>query len=256
MSAIRRVVSLVPSLSESVCALGAGSRLVGVTRFCVEPEAQLLGVARVGGTKNPDLRKIVSLQPDLVLVNTEENRAEDIGWLAQRFEVFESMPRTVVEVADVLRTLARHLGAEDEVEALLLELEAQCARAEVEGLELARLRVFYPIWRKPWMGVNRDTYIHDVLATVGAINVTADRDERYPRLRDEELGSLAPDLVLLPSEPWEFGAEDRDELRASGVFGSCPLLLVDGRDFCWHGTRTPRALGRAIDLLNAFRKAR
>lgn len=251
MSSPRRIVSLVPSLTETVYALGAGDRLVGATRYCVEPAAELELVPRVGGTKNPDRGKIAALTPDLVLVNEEENRREDIAWLRQRFEVFASMPRSILDVADVLRELGARFEAMDEVEAMLLETEAQRARAGVESLRRGPIRVFYAIWKKPWMSINRDTYIHDVLRTAGAINVAADCADRYPRFADAELAALAPDLVLLPDEPWEFGPDDRTELDARRLFGAAAVVLVDGKDYCWHGSRTPRGLGRAIDTLAA-----
>ena len=106
MVAVRRIASLVPSMTESVCVLGARDRLVAVTRYCVEPEAELRDVPRVGGTKNPKLEKIAALDPDLVVVNTEENRLEDIAWLRERFCVLEHVPRTVGEAAEALRELA------------------------------------------------------------------------------------------------------------------------------------------------------
>lgn len=253
MAIPRRIVSLVPSLTETLFALGVGDRLVGATRYCAEPAAALELVPRVGGTKNPDRAKIAALAPDLVLVNDEENRAEDIAWLRQHFDVFASMPRSILDVADVLRELGARFEAEQEVETMLLEIEAQRARAAVESLSRPCIRVFYAIWKKPWMAVNRDTYIHDVLRSAGAVNVTADHAERYPGFADDELKALAPDLVLLPDEPWEFGPRDVREIEDSGLFGTAPAILVDGKDFCWHGSRTPAGLGRAIDALAPFR---
>jgi len=250
----RRIVSLVPSTTETVCVLGAGDRLVGCTRYCEEPAAELVGVPRIGGTKNPKLEAIAALRPDLVLVNGEENRREDIDWLEGRFTVLELTPRTVIEAGHAVRRLGTFLGEEEGTHAILLAIEAQLARAEVELLSAQRLRVVYPIWRKPWMGVGEGTYIHDVLTCAGAENATAQLGGRYPELREEALVELAPDLVLLPSEPWEFDAAQRDELVANGLFGrGVPVELVDGRDFCWHGARTPEGLGRAVDLLARFR---
>ena len=107
-------MSLVPSLTETVCELAAGDRLVGVTRYCVEPEATLQGVPRVGGTKNPDREKIAALQPDIILANTEENRAEDIHWLKKNFLVMESAPTTVAEAAALVRDLGQILEAREE----------------------------------------------------------------------------------------------------------------------------------------------
>ncbi len=253
----QRIVSLVPSWTESVFLLGAGSRLVGATRYCIEPADELQSVPRVGGTKNPKLEKIAELDPDLVLVNSEENRAEHIDWLRTRFPVYESMPRTVRQAAATVRELGAHLGAEREAGAALLEIEAQMARGEAEALTHGTVRVMYAIWKKPWMAINRDTYIHDVLTKAGALNVTADCAARYPEISLDTLRDLSVELVILPDEPYEFGPDDRDELAASGALpAKCEILLVDGKDFCWHGVRTAAGLGRVLDHLAPFRALR
>ena len=252
---VQRIVSLVPSMTETVCRLGVGRRLVGVTRYCAQPEEFLRTVPRIGGTKNPKLERIAGLEPDLVLVNTEENRAEHISWLTDRFEVLESMPRTVPEAAEAVRQLGRRLMLAEEMQALLLEIEAQITRAKVEGIDVGTVRVFYAIWKKPWMSVNGNTYIHDVLARAGAVNVCAERTERYPVVPDADLSKLGADLVLLPSEPYPFSDEDRSEALVEKAFGSgAPVILVDGRDFCWHGAHSGAGLGRALDVLRRFRR--
>jgi ABC-type Fe3+-hydroxamate transport system substrate-binding protein len=251
----RRVVSLVPSLTETVCDLGVSCRLVGCTRYCVAPEDELMFVPRVGGTKNPDLKKITSLEPDLILVNGEENRREDIDWLRARFEILESLPTTVPEAAAVVKEVGRRLDVEQETEAFLLDIEAQIARAEVVGLCREPVRVFYPIWKQPWIGVNRATYVHDVLVRAGAVNVCASREARYPVVPQDELSELGADLVLLPSEPFAFNSRHREQLLKQRVFGDdVTVLMVDGKNFCWHGTRSGRGLGSVTNLLRPFRR--
>ena len=249
----RRVVSLVPSLTETVCDLGVACRLVGITRYCAEPEELLRFVPRVGGTKNPDLEKIVSLQPDLLLANGEENREEDIAWLKCRVPVYETMPKTVPEAAAVVREVGRRLAVDHETEAVLLEIEAELTRAEIACLERDPIRVFYPIWKQPWIGVNQDTYIHDVLVRTGAVNVCASRESRYPVVAEKDLGTLKPDLVLLPSEPFAFTQEHRTRLLEERCFGAqVPVVMVDGKNFCWHGSRSGRGLGRVCELLQTY----
>jgi ABC-type Fe3+-hydroxamate transport system substrate-binding protein len=252
----RRVISLVPSLTETVCDLGVSGRLVAVTRFCVSPADELQFVPRVGGTKNPDLEQIARHEPDLILANGEENRSEDIDWLSQRFEVYLSRPTTLPDAAKVVRDVGHRLGVEDETESLLLEIEAQLAYAEVMNLDRQPIRVFYPIWKQPWIGVNRNTYVHDMLTRAGAINVCATRESRYPVVALTELGDLAAELVLLPSSPFAFSADHRRELMNDRTFGrNVPILMVDGRNFCWHGSRTARGLGNVTNLLRPFRRA-
>ncbi len=252
----RRIVSLVPSTTESVCEFGIADRLVGCTRYCTEPEASLAGLPRIGGTKNPDRESILQLQPDLVLGNAEENRPEDLDWLRQRVPVLVQTPRTVPEAADCLRELAVNLGVEGEAQPILLRIEAQLAAVGVDLLAAptpSPLRVYYAVWAKPWMSANRDTFVHDVLHRLGASNVCADDAERYPATSPADAVARGVDVVLLPSEPWEFDARQRDELQRQRVFGAARVVLCDGRTFCWHGVRMADGLGDARRLFRQLR---
>lgn len=251
-----RLVSLVPSMTETVCALGARDRLVGITRYCVHPAAELQSVPRIGGTKNPNRDKIAALAPDLIIANSEENRAEDLAWLRARFPVLEHRPKTVVDAATAIRDLARLLDALDQAQPLLLRIEAQIARAQVEAIQRGELRVFYAVWRDPWMGANADTYIHDLLRRVGAVNVCTGMAARYPEVDPGALHGQV-DLVLLPSEPYAFTDAERQQVLADELFGKdVPVLLCDGRDFCWHGAHTAEGLGNALRLLLPLRPLR
>lgn len=250
----QRLVSLVPSMTETVCRLGAADRLVGITRYCTHPAEQLHDIVRVGGTKNPVLERIALLAPDLVIGNSEENRGEDLAWLRARFPVLVHEPRTVIEASAAIHELGGVLDLTDAAQAMVLAIAAQVTRAEVALLERGATRVFYAIWKKPWMGANRSTFIHDVLRRAGAVNVCADADDRYPTVAPEAIAAAGVDLVLLPSEPWEFGDDDRREVIERELFGAdVPVLLCDGRDFCWHGAHTAPGLGHALDLLLPFR---
>ena len=241
-----------PSTTESVCELGAANRLVACTRYCTEPAAQLATVARVGGTKNPSREQIMRHEPDLVLCNAEENRLEDIEWLQSRVPVFVQTPRTVIEAAADLRALAARLDLRAAVGHWLRRIEAELADAAI-SLRQGPMRVFYAIWRKPWMSINRDTYIHDVLRIVGATNVCAHLESRYPEVSLESVIAQGIDLVLLPSEPWEFDAGQLEELRRSRAFGAVRLELCDGRDYCWHGVRMATGLRRALASMGRVR---
>jgi ABC-type Fe3+-hydroxamate transport system substrate-binding protein len=255
MTSPARIVSLVPSTTESICALGVGRALVGCTRYCEEPAAELAMVRRVGGTKNPARETILTLRPDLVVANAEENRAEDLDWLQARVRVVVHTPRTVAEAAVCLRDLARELDALEAVQPFLLRIEAQLAAAQVSSLEEPGVSIFYPVWCKPWMSINRDTFVHDVLQVVGLHNVAAGEANRYPVVALEWVRSQRPDAVLLPSEPWAFTATDRDRFLGEGTFGAARLELCDGRDFCWHGVRLADGLGRALRLAARLRRA-
>ncbi|MBL8727281.1 MAG: ABC transporter substrate-binding protein [Planctomycetes bacterium] len=250
-----RIVSLVPSTTESLCALGAGAALVGCTRYCEEPAGELAAVRRVGGTKNPQREAILALHPDLVLANAEENRAEDLEWLQARVRVVVHTPRTVGEAAACLRDLAAELAVPEAVQPFLLRIESQLAAAQVALLEAPAIDVFYPVWCRPWISINGDTFVHDVLRVVGLRNIAADLPRRYPEVELEWVRSRRPGAVLLPSEPWAFTASDRDVCRGERTFGPAAVELCDGRDFCWHGVRLADGLGRALRLAARLRRA-
>ncbi|MGX8905263.1 helical backbone metal receptor [Streptomyces sp. QH1-20] len=237
-SAVRRVVSLVPSLTEAVAA-GAPELLVGATDWCEHPAG--LDVVRIGGTKNPDLGRIAALAPDLVIANEEENRAPDLGALrAAGLEVLvtevRSLPQAFRELERVLVRgcgLARPgwLG------------DAEDAWRDVTAPGPPR-RAVVPVWRRPWMVLGRDTFAGDVLARLGVVNIHAGHGERYPRIPLEELNACGADLVVLPDEPYRFSADDGPE-----AFPGLPSALVSGRHLTWYGpslTQAPQVLGAAL----------
>lgn len=266
----RRVVSLVPSMTETLFDLGVGDRVVGRTDYCVHP-AEARAIPSVGGTKNPDLARILALRPDVVFVNVEENREADARALAARgIPVAVSFPRSVREAIALMRDLARLFDLLDPP--ILAEIEALVAerRRAVPG---RRPRVFCPIWKDPWMTFNRETYAHDVLTLCGGENVFADRrrryplaadldpevparpagrDDRYPRLSVEEIRRAAPELILLPDEPYPFRPEDVEVVRAA--FADTPagragrVRWIEGSLLFWHGTRLRHAL-RALPAI-------
>lgn len=244
----RRIVSLIPSTTETLCALGLADALVGITVYCREPAALLAGKTRVGGEKDPDLEKIRALEPDLVVANVEENRPEDVARLrAWGISVWVAYPRTVAEAIQMIRDLGRLTGTEARAEAIAAECEA--ARAEAEARAAARRPVpcFYAIWREPWMTVGRDTYIHDVLRLAGGANVFADRPERYPTVTLDEVAARRPEIILLPDEPFRFRprhCQDFAPYAEVPAVRAGRILLVDGKPFSWHGPRIAEALRR------------
>jgi ABC-type Fe3+-hydroxamate transport system substrate-binding protein len=245
----QRIVSLVPSTTQSVCELGAATRLVGCTRYCTEPAGALRDVRRVGGTKNPDREAILALEPDLVLGNGEENRAEDLEWLACRVPVATQTPRTVAAAAAALKDLARRLGCAETAASTLARVDAAVAALRGSPHSGPGLRVYYAIWRKPWMTVGRDTFVHDVLHLAGARHVAVGDAARYPQLDPATAAERGIDVVLLASEPWAFDERQRRELEAQRTFGDARLVRCDGRDFCWHGTHMAVGLPRVAALL-------
>jgi ABC-type Fe3+-hydroxamate transport system substrate-binding protein len=250
----QRIVSLIPSTTELLCALGLADALVGVTVYCIEPRDVVRAKTRVGGEKDPNLAVIRALAPDLVVANIEENRREDIDALrAAGVRVWVTYPRTVAEGLAMIRDLGEVTGARERARALLDTLEPLYARARERAAARRPVSVFYPIWRQPWMTIGADTYVHDLLATCGGANVFGDRS-RYPTVTLEEMAAKAPEVILLPDEPFRFRRAhlaDFDPYRAVPAVRGRRIHLVDGKPFSWHGPRLAEALTKVPDLLAA-----
>ncbi|MGW0533902.1 helical backbone metal receptor [Streptomyces sp. NPDC003032] len=233
-----RVVSLVPSLTEAV-AVSVPGALVGATDWCAHPAD--LDVTRVGGTKNPDVPRVLSLAPDLVIANEEENRAPDLAALrAAGVEVLLTEVRTLEQAFRELRRVLTACGAGRP--RWLEEAEAAWWDPPCPSV---RLRAAIPIWRRPWMVLGRDTFAGDLLARMGVDNAYAGHAERYPRVPVEELRSADLDLVVLPDEPYRFTRDDGPEAFATRT----PVALVSGRHLTWYGpslAEAPAVLSAAL----------
>ncbi len=272
----KRVVSLVPSMTESLCDLGFGEALVGITDYCVHPAGKLEGLPRLGGPKNPRVDDIIALQPELVIANWEENTRHSVEALeAAGVRVWVTFPQTVRQALDVLWVLADlfHSGlAAARIESLEIGLEW----AQKAAQQRPPIRYFCPIWhektaagRSWWMTFNQQTYPHDLLQALGGENVFAvrqrrypleadlglaepqdakERDTRYPRLSLDEVRQAAPELILLPDEPYNFSESHKEELQT--LLAGTPALQLDGSLITWHGTRLSKALQVLPDLLS------
>jgi ABC-type Fe3+-hydroxamate transport system substrate-binding protein len=230
----RRLVSLVPSLTEAVAPTGL---LVGATDWCTEPGG--LDVPRVRGTKNPDVDAIVSLAPDLVLANKEENRELDVRRLREA-----GVPVWVTDIESVPQAVA----SLERIFTSLLDTEVPDWLGEADRLwsgppAPARARVAVPIWREPWMVVGSRTFTDDLLRRIGLDNVFAGANARYPHVDLSQIDRADVDLVLLPDEPYRFSQSDGPE-----AFSQAPTVLVSGRLLTWYGPSLAEAHARLSDL--------
>lgn len=233
-----RVVSLVPSLTEAV-AVSAPGALVAATDWCSHPAG--LDVTRVGGTKNPKVDRIVALAPDLVIANEEENRAPDLD--ALRAVGVEVLVTEVRDVPQAFRELARVLDACGVPARPRWLDEAERSWSSLPAPD-RRTTAVVPIWRRPWMVLGRDTFAGDVLARLGVDHLHAAHEDRYPRIALDDLLAAAPDVVVLPDEPYRFSADDGPE-----AFPGLPCALVSGRHLTWYGpslAEAPRVLSEAL----------
>jgi len=242
-----RIVSLVPSITELLFALGLGDRVVGRTGFCIHPAPAVRSATKVGGTKDVDLEAVRALAPTHVIVNIDENRREDFEALERLVpEVIVTHPIAVDDNLGLYAMLGVVFGRQHEADRLaraLREELAACAPLAAGPLR----RVLYLIWKQPWMTVGPDTYVARMLAQVGLVAVSPVSARRYP-----EVDLAAPggdgrlDAVLLSSEPYQFRERHRRELAALPALAGCRVRLIDGEMVSWYGVR-------AIDGLRYLR---
>lgn len=251
-----RIVSLCPSLTELVFDLGRGDSLVGVTKFCVHPADGVRAIEKVGGTKTPKVDRIIELRPDLVLLNEEENRAEDAEALeAGGLACHISFPRTTVETAAMVRSIGGAVDRAGAAESIARAIEEAARRARDASKGLPTIRFAYLIWREPLMSVSGDTFISDMLGLAGGENLFADRPKRYPVVEVEEIAGARPDAVLLSTEPFPFREKHVGEISRQTGLAPEIFHIVDGELLSWHGSRTPRGIDYAVEVIERVRGA-
>ena len=242
---VRRVVSIVPSLTEAVAATDR-DLLAGVTDWCTHPGD--LDVPHVGGTKNPDVAAIAALRPDVVLANEEENREPDLRAMRDAgLAVWVTRVRSVAEAFPALHR-ALTVACRQDPPAWLDDARAAWDAVPGDAVPVRARRAVVPIWRRPWMVVGSDTFAGDVLRRLGVRNAFADHPERYPRIPLPELRAARPDLVVLPDEPYRFTADDGPE-----SFPGVPAALVSGRLLTWYGPSLAEAPATLAERLESAR---
>ena len=248
----RRVVSLIPSLTESLLDLNLGSRLVGITDYCIHPADKLTTLPRLGGTKNPDIQRIIALAPDLVLMNREENRLADAEALVNAgIAVWATHPTTVQDAINLLWTIIEVFDDTSMVERVQW-IERQMDWTLGASANRPMVRVFVPIWYSPWMTITASTYVHDVLRVCGGSNVFAlHTSAAYPAITLAEIEASQPDVVLLPDEPFAFSSDHVEELSRLDIPAAHHnrIFLCDGTHLTWHGTRVAHAFSEIAPLL-------
>jgi len=274
--ALQRLVSLVPSITEVLFSFGRGQQVVGITDYCTEPAEAVATKTKIGGTKNPDIATILALRPDLVFAVAEENRRQDIAQLAAvGVPVYVFAPRTVHDGIDLLWRVADLVDCRSEVMGQMQTIEQKYVETVALVARHQRVRVFCPIWKDPYMTINEDTYVHDVLRVCGGDNIFAhrqrrfplaadlgqqpettgerstERDRRYPRITLEEMAALHPEVILLPDEPYVFSEADVADFMP---FPEVPavrdgrIFLIDGKMVSWYGPR----IGHSLQTLRAL----
>ena len=250
----RRIVSLIPSITEILFALGLDDAVAGCTVYCTQPPAGVATKTRVGGEKNPKLDLIRELGADLVVANIEENVREHIETLrAWGIPVYVTYPRTVADGIRLVRELGSVTGAAERGAEIAAALETRLAEIRSGRAHRRRARVFCPIWRNPYRTINGDTYVHDMLAVCGGEKVFVGLPTRYPEISLADVAVARPDVILLPDEPYRFR---RAHIADFAPYPDIPAMrdgrihLVDGKLLSWYGPRIDHALATLPELLS------
>ena len=225
----KRIVSLVPSQTELLFDLGLEDEVIGLTKFCIHPEKWFKNKTKIGGTKNPDVEKILSLEPDLIIANKEENMEEHIIALEAKVPVWTSDVKNFDEALDMIQSVGAITGKTEKAKELVDVISTNFELIEkVDGKTAA-----YLIWRNPYMTVGGDTFISDLITKVGFTNVF-EKQHRYPQTIMEEIKNKKPDYLFLSSEPYPFKQEHIDELQKH--LPNVKIMLIDGEKFSWYGS--------------------
>ncbi len=223
-----RIISLVPSITEFLYALGMGERVVGITKFCIYPEIWFQTKTRIGGTKTPDFDKIKALSPDLIIGNKEENQEDDINRLRELAPVYMSDVNSIEDMYEMICDLATILGVAAEGPRWVEQWKVYLNQNSHKG---QGKKALYVIWKDPIMVVGKNTYIDSYMTEIGYNNCV--NEDRYPMLKDLE--GIEPEEVLLSSEPFPF--KEDDFLKFKSLFPKANIQLVSGEEFSWYGVR-------------------
>ncbi|WP_240755220.1 helical backbone metal receptor [Pedobacter sp. SYP-B3415] len=235
----RKIVSVVPSITELLFDIGLDEEVAGVTKFCIHPIGKFAGRPKVGGTKKLDLALISAIEPDLIIANREENTRSDIEALAARFPVWVSDIDTVDESLHAIGEIGSLVDRQPEAAYLVHLISAGYRDLSLLAAEhRLHINTLYLIWRKPWMAAGKDTFIDSVMMHNGLYNAVA--ETRYPALAVADLQRIDPELVLLSSEPFPFGEVHVAELQQ--ILPRARIMLVDGEMFSWYGSRMVKAV--------------
>ncbi len=266
---VKRIVSLVPSLTESVFYLDAGDKLAGRTDFCFRPEGKVDEIAKVGGPKEVDVERAKKLKPDLILASREENDKEQVMALAAQFPVLLVDPKSPADAPLIWRAMGKLLGAENkaEIQAREVERELKAATARAAEEPGQGMSFIYYVWKDPWIVAGHDTYISRMLELAGFRNALPEDQTRFPQVISEDVNKAGADIHLYCSEPWAFNLPDElfggQSAKAVKLdenwfkIDSTLAAYVDAEAISWYPSRAAeglRYLARIKDKAQMFKQ--
>jgi ABC-type Fe3+-hydroxamate transport system substrate-binding protein len=242
----QRIISLVPSQTELLCYLGLADKIIGRTKFCIHPKQIVKNIPKIGGTKNPRVKDIIEMKPDLIIGNLEENDKESIKQLEKDVPVWMSDIRSVESAIEMIRLVGELTETSSRAKTLSAQIEIELRKLETSTKKLPQRTCLYLIWKNPYMGVGTNTYVDDIINKCGFRNILKLKP-RYPELELQEIVNLSPDVVFLSSEPYPFKEKDVQELE--DLITGKLIRLVDGEMFSWYGNRMLKAIPYLNNLI-------
>ena len=246
---MNKIISLVPSITLTLFDLGLEENITGRTKFCIHPKEKVAGIPTVGGTKKLNLEKIRSLKPDLIIANKEENEKEQIETLQKEFNVFVTDVKNIEDNYQMIAQLGELTGTSDKAKTII-----ETTKQNFDSISTfssrwlsGQMNTLYLIWRKPYMSIGHDTFIHSMLEKIGLKNIFAEQT-RYPVI--SQLSTVDCQLVLLSSEPYPFSDKHITEIQEQ--LPDAKILLVDGEFFSWYGSKMQDAPAYFRELLSSI----
>ena len=230
-----RIISVVPSITELLFSLGLNEQIIATTVYCVHPP-EAFAKAKIGGTKKISIDKVRSLKPDIILAEKSENNKENILEIAKEFPVYVFDIHNFDDAVKMIYTVGDLTNKKAEARILAEKIISKFMSLSVaENIRT----VFFPVWRKPLITINGDTFINSILEFCGLKNIFADKKQNYPQIDITELKQKCPEIILLPSEPCEFNENDKKFFAE--ICPNSKIILVDGEMFAWYGSRMLQA---------------
>ena len=237
-----RIISLVPSQTELLFDLGLGSRVIGITKFCIHPESWHRSKTKIGGTKQLNFEKINELNPDLIIGNKEENNESQVTNLMKKYPVWMSDISNLEESCSMINSIGEITNSTAKSAVIVSNIQQEFST--LTPLNSSK-NVLYLIWKNPYIAVGKNTFINNMLLACGLINCLA--KTRYPQLTNEEIKLLNPEIIFLSSEPYPFKEKHIDELQE--LLPNTLIILVNGELFSWYGSRLLLAPAYFLKLL-------
>ncbi len=233
----KRIVSLVPSQTELLADLGLSDKLAGITKYCIYPPDIYLSTPHIGGTKNFNIERIKTLKPDLIIGNKEENTKKLIDELEEEFPVWMSDVSDLHEAMEMIYCVGSITGTLEKAEEIIKNIHTDFEKLR-QTHTAKKPKALYLIWRKPYISVGANTFIHDMMERCGFHNVLVNKT-RYPELSAADIKSLNPEIILLSTEPYPFREKHFNEFKA--ICPKAKFVLAEGEYFSWYGSRLVNA---------------